>query len=36
MYGSSLGKLILAVDVFRKGPRFHEKVTSNVLFEAVK
>lgn len=32
LLGASLGKLILAVDVFKKGPRFYEKVVSSVFF----
>ena len=36
LYGSSLGTLTLAVDVFKKGPMFYEKVVSSVLFETVK
>lgn len=36
LYGSSLGTLTLAVDVFKKGPLYYEKVISSVLFEAVR
>lgn len=32
VYGSSLGKLLIIVDVFKKGPRFYEKVIPAVLF----
>ena len=36
LYGQSIGKLILLVDVFKKGPKFYEKVVSEVLVEKVK
>lgn len=36
VYGSSMGRMLLVVDVFKKGPRFYEKVISSVLFEKVK
>jgi hypothetical protein len=31
VYGSTLGKLLLMVDVFKKGPRFYEKVVPSIL-----
>lgn len=31
-----MGRILLVVDVFRKGPRYYEKVVSTVLFEKVK
>lgn len=36
IFGSSLGTLVLAVDVFKKGPMFYEKVVSEVLFNTVR
>ena len=34
--GSAVGSLFLAVDVFKKGPLYDEKVVFTVLFEAVR
>ena len=34
--GSSVGSLFLAIDVFKKGPMYYEKVVFTELFEAVR
>ena len=36
LMGSAVGSLFLAVDVFKKGPLYYEKVVFTVLFEAVR
>lgn len=35
-FGGSLGRMLIIVDVFKKGPKFSEKVVSSVLFEKVR
>ena len=34
--GENVGKLILSIETFKKGPKFYEKVSSKIFFEAVK